>query len=231
MEFLKLRNIGYQKLFGDGLEVGAFEHPANIPANCNVEYLDVLTPQAAKLVFPELKDRELKEVDHIVDLNLDALSKFGATKYDFVIINHVLEHLVNPIFIIEDILRIIKVNGLLVLAIPDKEFTFDRNRPLTNFKVLKEKYDNKATDNSIYDYLDMAKFVHPEFMKLPKKELETKLESFKNRREHLNIWNSKTFKMFIEEVINLLGVNITCIYEVTAEKNNFEYFGIWRKID
>ncbi|HEY6538461.1 MAG TPA: class I SAM-dependent methyltransferase, partial [Candidatus Dormibacteraeota bacterium] len=50
---------------------------------------------------------------------------------DFVIANHVIEHLDDPIRGLQEMLRVIRVGGLLFLAVPDPRATFDIDRELT----------------------------------------------------------------------------------------------------
>ena len=54
--------------------------------------------------------------------------------FDFVILNHVIEHVANPINAIKEIFRVTR--GLVVISAPDKHFTFDKQRQLTPFDHL-----------------------------------------------------------------------------------------------
>jgi SAM-dependent methyltransferase len=50
---------------------------------------------------------------------------------DFVIANHILEHVQNPIAAIQRHLEVLRPGGILWLGLPDKRLTFDRARPVT----------------------------------------------------------------------------------------------------
>ena len=106
--FLQKRAEIYKLLHGKGIEIGPFEHPAKLPENCSVEYCDVISTEEAKDLFPEVDHQNLVEIDHIIDLDKNGLSKFEKEKFDFVIINHVIEHLFNPIDAIINCYRILK---------------------------------------------------------------------------------------------------------------------------
>ncbi len=229
MSFINIRNIGYQMLSGRGLEIGAFEHPARLPGDCKVEYLDVISVEEAKAIFPEVDHSLLKEVDYILDISADGLDQFSDETFDFVIINHVLEHLANPIKVISSIFRITKQSGYVVMGIPDKHYTFDRNRPLTPYADILNRFETDINDTVPEDFRDMVEFVHPELKVFPEEHIYRHLENFKRRREHVNIWDSDTFKGFLNHVFVLLNISCTIIYESSAEKNGFEYFGIFRK--
>lgn len=229
MNFIELRNKGYQFLSGDGIEIGAFENPAVLPAVCNVKYCDVISTEEARNLFKEVDASELKEVDHIIDLNATGLANFKDNSLDFVVINHVMEHLVNPINVIKELHRVLKNKGKLSIAIPDKHYTFDIKRPLTEFPELVESYTSNKKDSDVYDYYDIIRYQYPQLLDVPEDELMMHLKGFKDRREHLNIWDSDTFKDFILKTLGLLEIKMYPLYEVHANQNQIEYFGIWEK--
>ena len=53
---------------------------------------------------------------------------FPSSSQDFVIASHIIEHLANPLAMLVDIYRVLKPQGLLVLILPDRHATFDRER-------------------------------------------------------------------------------------------------------
>ncbi len=55
---------------------------------------------------------------------------------DFVIASHFLEHCQDPIGALHHMLRVTRPNGIVFLGVPDKRYTFDRNRPVTPFDHL-----------------------------------------------------------------------------------------------
>ena len=87
--FISKRNQFYHKISGKGLEIGAFEHPACLPENCEVVYCDVISNEEAKAFFPEVNHTSLVSVDQIIDLDHEGLKIFEDRSQDFVIINHV----------------------------------------------------------------------------------------------------------------------------------------------
>ena len=105
LPFIVQRLPGYSLLSGKGIEIGAFEHPAQLPSNCKVEYCDAITPEQAQQLFPEVDTSKFVKIDHIIDLNREGLTKFPDGTFDFIIFNHVIEHLANPIYIVSEVLR------------------------------------------------------------------------------------------------------------------------------
>lgn len=59
--------------------------------------------------------------------------------FSFVLSEHVLEHIYNPIKTINEWKRVLKENGKIFLFLPHAERTFDRNRNRTTFKDLKTR--------------------------------------------------------------------------------------------
>ena len=134
--FLRCRDKGYALLWGEGIEIGAFEHPAPVPRRCRVKYVDAISPAEAAKFFPEVDTKRLVPVDYIVDLDRDGLSLIPSASKDFVIACHVIEHLANPGRFVQECLRVIRSGGLFVIAAPDRDYTFDRARPLTLLATL-----------------------------------------------------------------------------------------------
>lgn len=73
--------------------------------------------------------------------NEEQLSTLG--KYDFIVTSHAIEHIANPIktlFLWKSYL--LDTGGYILSIIPDYEYCFDRNRPLTTLEHLIEDYNN-----------------------------------------------------------------------------------------
>jgi SAM-dependent methyltransferase len=70
-------------------------------------------------------------------------------KYDFVLSSHAIEHIANPLKAINEWLRILKTDGLLLLIVPDKERTFDHLRSVTSLQHLIEDYKKSITEDDL----------------------------------------------------------------------------------
>lgn len=225
----KHRKRGYKLFSGRGLEIGALHESATLPVNCKVEYADVITKEQAIINFPEIDKGKLVDVDHICNIDKDGLRKFKDETFDFVIFSHVIEHLANPIQAIESLFRVTKYGGMVLLVVPDKRFTFDKDRALTTFEHLKGEYINKVSDVTDDHYLDFLNAVHPDVMKNSKEAADKALKSVRERREHAHVWDSDSFKQFLIKSFNLLNINYQLCFENTGDNNKFEYFSIWKK--
>lgn len=135
----KVRSFAaYRFIKGRGIEIGALHRPLKVYHAAEVRYLDRLTIEQARNAYPQLADEPLVEVD-LVD-NGETLQTVPDASCDFVIANHLLEHCRNPIGALENMLRVLKPDGVLYLAIPDKRHTFDASRPVTPYEHLVRDY-------------------------------------------------------------------------------------------
>ena len=127
----RLRLLGL--LRGRGIEIGALNHPVPAP-HLEVRYLDCLTPEQQLEHYQELRDTPLARVDILDDAQ--TLATLPDDSEDFVIANHVIEHMADPITALENWRRVLRVGGRLVMAVPDKHHTLDRSRELTPIEHL-----------------------------------------------------------------------------------------------
>jgi predicted SAM-dependent methyltransferase len=79
--------------------------------------------------YSELAAMPLVETDIIDDGEL--LASIGDGTQDFVVANHFIEHCQNPVLAFQNLFRVLKPAGIIYMAVPDKRFTFDVDRPCT----------------------------------------------------------------------------------------------------
>ncbi|MCW3998982.1 MAG: class I SAM-dependent methyltransferase [Candidatus Bathyarchaeota archaeon] len=104
------------------------------------------------------------------------LSGIQDKKYDFCLSSNVLEHICNPLRAVEEWLRILKDDGLLLLVLPRKEFNFDHNRPVTSLEHLQSDYHNRVGEDDA-SHVDEVLNLHD----LALDPLGGSYESFKQR--------------------------------------------------
>jgi predicted SAM-dependent methyltransferase len=121
--------IARRYLRGNGVEVGALHNPLEVPRSVRVSYVDHRSLDELRTHYPELADQPLVDVDVVDDGEL--LSSFGDATQDFVIANHFLEHCEDPLGALGNMIRVLRRGGVLYLAVPDKRYTFDSDRPVT----------------------------------------------------------------------------------------------------
>jgi GT2 family glycosyltransferase/predicted SAM-dependent methyltransferase len=126
-------------LEGRGIEVGALHSPIPVSSSVVVRYVDRMNVADLRRQYPELDALPLVEPDILDDG--EHLTTFEDASQDFVIASHFLEHCQDPIGTIKAMLRVVRPGGVLYVAVPDKRFTFDRNRPVTTLDHLIRDYE------------------------------------------------------------------------------------------
>ena len=114
---------------GDGIEIGALHQPLVVPRAARVRYVDRMKVADLRRHYPELASKPLVEPEIIDDG--ETLATIGDATQDFVIANHFIEHCQNPLFTFHNLFRVLKPGGIVFMAVPDKRFTFDVDRPCT----------------------------------------------------------------------------------------------------
>ena len=223
------RRNGYAFLSGGGLEIGALHEPAEIPAGARVQYLDAMDETRAASLFREIPADKLVKVGFIGDLDHDGLGQFRDGEFDFVVMNHVLEHLANPVKAVREVFRICRQGGTVVIAIPDKDYTFDRGRDLTPWEHLWSDYVSDVTESSDEHYEDFFRSAAPHVFREPPENLKIHIRLARERREHAHVWNSESFEEFLRTCFTHLGINADLRYKSVASENHVEYFAAWRK--
>lgn len=226
---LSHRTVGYAYLQGAGLEIGALHEPAKLPKDLKVEYLDAIDEHDAARLFPEIPPEQFVHVSYKADLDAQSLSQFPPGRFDFVVINHVLEHLSNPIKTVRDVFRAVRPGGKAVIAIPDKEYTFDRHRRLTPFYHLWQDYltDTRVSDDAHFE--DFLRSAAPHVFQEPPENLAIHIERARSRREHAHVWTTATFREFLFETMNRLRIEARLVFESPAAENQIEYFSVWER--
>lgn len=137
------------------------------------------------------------------------LEMIPSGKYDFLIASHCLEHCANTLKTVNEWLRVLKKDGVILLILPYKKVTFDHNRLVTTFEHLLDdlEKDVDETDLTHLDEIlelhdlnrDLAAGTKEQFMK-------RSLENHKNRCLHHHVFDfkllRKIFKYYNIKLVN-----------------------------
>ena len=227
---LEHRRAACEALAGRGLEIGALNEPCRLGPGCRVEYFDAVTEDEARALFPELPPGAFVHVDHVGDLDRGGLDAFADGSYDFVVINHVLEHLANPLLAAREVFRVLRGGGVAVVAIPDMRFTFDARRALTPWEHLWGDYAGRVVESSDEHYLDFLRSAAPHVFAEPPENLPIHVARVRGRREHAHVWTSQSFREHLLRAFGAFGIAATPLFESTGDENQIEYFSVWRKV-
>jgi predicted SAM-dependent methyltransferase len=146
-------------LEGTGIEIGALHNPMPVDRRrATVRYVDRLPLEEQRRHYPELADHTLVAPDIIADA--DRLTSLADASQDFVIANHLLEHLPDAIGAMKEWYRVLRPGGILFLALPDKRLTFDKHRPRTTLAHLVADHRDRGEGSRSRHYEEYARLVH-----------------------------------------------------------------------
>lgn len=195
-------------LEGKGIEIGALNHPLKLNRKrCQVTYVDWLDKDTLIKHNPTIPSKDIKNPD-IIASAID-LSVIADESIDFVIACQILEHLPNPIKALEEFYRVLKINGILYLAIPDKRYTFDKERPITPLSHLIEDYKKGISlENNMIHYQEWVNLVE----KKRPPHLRWNLEDIISIgcAIHFHVWTPKS----IVEALNYMCKNLNVRYHL-----------------
>ena len=219
--FIKRKSIAHEYITGVGIEIGALHHPLPMPDNVTVRYVDRLSTQQLREQYPELSQLPLVDVDIIADG--ETLDSIHDSSQDFVIANHFLEHCQNPLLTIENMFRVLKQNGVLFLAIPDKRYTFDVARPITTYQHLEIDYAKGGEFSKKQHFEEWVRLVH---------HLTDEYEIAKQADTLMSIDYSIHFHVWTQaEMIQMiLNLKLKLVFEIELIcRNNNEVIFVLRK--
>lgn len=156
-DLLRRKTIAAGYLRGEGLEIGALHNPLKVPPAARVRYVDRLPNESLRREYPELEGKALVPVDILDDG--ETLANVPDASQDFVIANHFIEHCENPIGAVRNMLRVLKEGGVLYLAVPDKRYTFDVDRPPTTIEHLMRDFQEGPDWSRLSHYEEWTRLV------------------------------------------------------------------------
>jgi SAM-dependent methyltransferase len=143
------------------IEIGAFDYPTYTKERVDISFMDWFAPEehlAAHASAPE-RAKNAIAVDYVIkDKNF---SKQISKKFDLVIANHVVEHISDLIRWFQNISSILNPNGYLFLAVPHKEYTFDKIRHLTSLANILRNYEEDLKSPTLYQVFDHLYYYRP----------------------------------------------------------------------
>jgi len=116
---------------GLGIEIGPSHDPVAPKASgYNVRVVDHLSQGELKAKYEGhgVNTDNIESVD-VIWRGEPLEQLVGSERYDWIIASHVIEHVPDPIKFIRSCQKVLKENGVLSLAVPDKNFCLDHLRP------------------------------------------------------------------------------------------------------
>jgi SAM-dependent methyltransferase len=203
------RAVG-RHLVGSGIEVGPGEQPFPLAfPGVDVVYLDRWEPDQSRQLFAELGDAPFVMPDVICNLLTDRLGMFDDRSQDFVIASHVLEHVADPIGLLDDIHRVLKVGGIALVLLPDKRRTFDHARPITDLDHLVRDFQSGVTEVDDEHVRSFLQYTDPDYehtvLGVSDDERSKLFDWHRQRSIHAHVWAEDDFQPVIDYAITELG--------------------------
>jgi SAM-dependent methyltransferase len=182
-------------LRGDGIEIGALDFPLRVPRGARVRYVDYLPERELRETFGStLAAGRPLVVPDVVD-DGSRLDTFASSSQDFVVANHVLEHVEDPIGAIQRQLRVLRAGGVLFLTLPDARTSFDAPRPRTTVEHLLRDHREGADASRREHYEECARLIEGhrhDTVDARVREMEAE-----QLRPHFHVWEPATFADFL----------------------------------
>jgi predicted SAM-dependent methyltransferase len=154
-----------------------------VPSGTVVRHADIHADPALHHATPGIAN--IRPVDVLTDL--ESMAGIDDANQDFVIANHVLEHVEDPLHALRSTARVLRPGGIAYLALPDKRFTFDRERAVTSLDHVVRDHVEGPECSRLRHYQERVRCVDG----LSGDEYETKVALMMRQRSnvHFHVWD------------------------------------------
>ena len=207
-----VRRLLGRHVLGSGVELGPGHHPFPLDfPGTRVAYVDRWEPDQNRALFPELGTAAaFPKPDYVCNIDTDRLKMLADASQDFVIASHILEHIADPIGLLDEIDRVLRVGGTALVLLPDRRRTFDRGREPTSLEHLLAEFERGVTevdDDHVLEFLE--KTSDPDQFRAmvegPDEELRKALDLHRERSIHVHCWADEEFLPVLTHGVRHLG--------------------------
>lgn len=188
---------------GCGLELGAASAPWPCNLKCTVDYADSFDENEGCKIGYENKD--FVPIDF--KASLESMSGITKTDYNFIVCSHVIEHTPRVMLALKNVYEHLAMGGTFVMAVPHKEYTFDKYRqitPLSHHITDYEEYERSLDVIHLVDYLENAHIKYGGYTADITAHCALFLKNNQNFDMHYHVFNEESFT----EIINWFNQNI-----------------------
>ena len=178
-------------LTGSGVEFGAASSPFPIAIGSTVRFADFY--DHALKSSPYFSNEYYARAEYVTADLLTSMETMDGLKdgsLDFIIACHVIEHLRNPLLAMETAWKKLKPGGKLVLLVPHRDLTFDKNRELTTLEHLILDYEHPNRNRDFLHFLEFYEkaFVTADYAHKAATEFNSAFSDI-----HYHVWNEDSF--------------------------------------
>ena len=166
--------------------------PLRVPPQARVRYVDHAGADELREIYAwELHIHGWPLVPPDVIDDGERLTKFEDASLDFVIANHMLEHVEDPIAALDHFLRVLRPGGILFLTLPDARYTFDGRRTRTTLEHLLRDHQEGPQVSRREHYEDIARIIDC----VPEEQVAARADEIAadRARHHYHVWELETF--------------------------------------
>ena len=188
-------DLARRYLRGAGIEIGALDRPQRVPPEVDVAYVDYLDKAGLIAELGDALRAAGTDPSTIVDVThvdtIDTLATFADASQDFLIANHVLEHVEDPLGALTHVLRVLKPGGVAMLSLPDARFSFDAGRERTSVEHLLRDHREGPVVSRSQHYEEWARLIEGQ----PEADVPRRVGEFAaaDARHHFHVWELETF--------------------------------------
>lgn len=219
-------------LRGSGIEIGALDTPLVVPAGVNVCYVDRVPTEKLHEQYAELADAVFVPVSIVGDAQ--DLAALADASVDFVIANHLVEHLENPIAGLREMLRVIRTGGVLYLALPDPRVTFDVDRQLTSVEHVVDEFRNGTAHTRERHFEEWVETAEKHVAWMQKAGVKSGPERVRELLDldysiHFHVWRPDTFLELIVAATHEAGLEMELLEFIPRQGGDDEYIFVFLK--
>lgn len=211
-------------LKGKGVEVGPGMNPHILPAkDVDIRYVESM-PSEEWLKLYKKQDKPPKAITenlwskYIVG-DARELATIEDDSLDFIFSNHVFEHLMNPMQVLENWSSKLKQGGIIVGVIPDCRYTFDLRQPPSTKEEWEQEYDGTVNEIGRDKYERWCRYTAP--YNTPESLVE------RNYSIHVHYYTPVSFSKLINPLIEK-GIFQTAFYNTSPNNKDFGF--VLRKV-
>lgn len=147
---------------GRGVEIGPLHRMLVRREEADVRYLDVFDTETLRANYaqdPNVPVDQIPDIDYplIADGRTRTMREAAGhdAPFDWVVASHVVEHVPDVIGWLAELAELVRDDGAVVLAVPDKRYTFDLHRPPTTVGAMllaHESGDTSPSTRAVFDH-------------------------------------------------------------------------------
>ena len=148
------------------------------------------------------------------------------------IASHVFEHVANPLALLADVHRVLRDGGTLLLMLPDRHRTFDRDRTPTPLSHLIEEYRQEVDSVDDDHILEFLRSTGQPIAESPE-ELTASLTFQRERSIHAHVWDVDGFFYVVAHAVREMGQSWKLVDAVLPEDegpSGLEFGWVFRRV-